>query len=81
MSTSSCGISKSVQRRGRQLGSIFGQVGSIQTDLLHLIEVPGSDLDDISSEIGLQILDRLPRVFIANKVDRNPLSSESTRST
>lgn len=81
MSTSSCGISKSVQRRGRQLGSIFGQVDSIQTDLLHLIEISGGDLDDISSEIGLEILDRLPRILIADKVDRDTLSSESTRST
>lgn len=60
---------------------IFGQVDSIRADLFHLIEIAGSDLDDISSEIRLEILDRLPRVFIADKVDRDTLSSESTRST
>lgn len=81
MSTSSCGISESVERRGRQLVSIFGQVDSIRTDLLHLVEISGGDLDDISSEIRLEVLDRLPRVLIADKVDRDTLSSESTRST
>lgn len=69
------------KQRGRQLYSICSQDDSIRADLLHLIEISGSDLDDISSEIRLEILDRLPRVFIADKVDRDTLLSESTRST
>ena len=54
---------------------------AIAAHLLHLIKVTRRNLYNIPSEIILQILNGLPRVFVADEVDRDSLSTESSRST
>ena len=54
---------------------------AFRTHLFHLFVILSLDSSDLHSEILLQFLHPFERVGVADKVDGNSLSSESTRST